>query len=201
MVALFVVSVCAPAQGQIYRFTKKDGSVSFTDKLSELPKARRTHYNRLARQQKEAEQRIRRSLGKDEMARRKVESERREIESSNLAAAERTRRLQSIESRLEGYRKRNKATAAKKVEWQKKMKKGRGELAQLYRAFRDVEKKYNSIGVRASFTLLPGQAQERVDAKKKMQELIPKIDAAIRKVQVELPEAARRAGVPPGWLR
>ena len=201
LVALFVVSVCTPAQGQIYRYTKKDGTVGYTDKLSELPRDRRAHYNRLARQRKEAEQRQRRVLGKEEMARRAAERERREVQAANLAAAERARRLKSIDDRLEGYRKRNAAGAAKKTEWQKKMKKARGDLKQLYRAYRDAEKKFAAIGVRASYTLLPGQAKERDEARAKMKALIPQIDAAIHQVEVALPEAARRAGVPPGWLR
>ena len=72
---------------------------------------------------------------------------------------------------------------------------------ELYQAFLAAQEKYNGLATRANFTLLPGQAEEMEQAQKDTERLEGELDQVIQEIQFNIPEEARKAGIPPGWLR
>ena len=52
------------AEAEIYKYTKKDGSVVYTDKLSQLPRERRAYYLRQQKAQEEERRKLEARIGK-----------------------------------------------------------------------------------------------------------------------------------------
>lgn len=202
--ALLLVTVgpILPASAQdVFRWVKPDGSVTFTDNLSVLPEPLRVEYNRkiAAREQQRAE--MERAVGKEELERRQVEAERARVAQEALDAQERAARLEAMDARLKVYAEAEQRRQAQKKQWQDRMKAARANLQRLFHEFQAAEAIWNDLGTRASFSLLPGQAEQLTEAKAKMDALVPQIDAAIAEIEVKIPDDARKAGIPPGWLR
>jgi chromosome segregation ATPase len=204
-VALAVVLAVLPAGSavaqDIFRWVKPDGSVTFTDSLAALPEPVRQDYNRkiAAREAQRAE--LERSLGKEERARREAEAERTRVANEAMEAAERATRLSAIDERLKAFAEADKKRQNEKKQWIERVRTARAKVQKLYQDFHAAEATWNDLGTRASFTLLPGQAEELAKAKETMDALVPQLDAAIKELEVTIPEEARRAGIPPGWLR
>ncbi len=199
---LATVAPVLPASAQdVFRWVKPDGSVTFTDNLSVLPEPLRVEYNRkiAAREQQRAE--MERAVGKEELDRRQVEAERARVAQEALDAADRAARLEAMDARLKAYAEVERQRQAQKKQWQDRMKAARANLQRLFQEFQAAEAVWNDLGTRASFSLLPGQAEQLTEAKAKMDALVPQIDAAIAEIEVRIPDEARRASIPPGWLR
>jgi hypothetical protein len=88
-----------------------------------------------------------------------------------------------------------------KATWQGRIRTARQKLSKALEQFKQAETSFNEIGGRASFTLLPGQAEQRDQAEATMKRLEPVIDGLIQEIEVKIPAEARKAGIPPGWLR
>jgi hypothetical protein len=93
--------------------------------------------------------------------------------------------------------------ADRKAEWQDRMKDARKRLA-------DAEQRYRSLDQKRTKALekwggvASGHLEGRVEAdriEQEMKQVRQEIDDARNQVQNVLPEEARKAGVPPGWLR
>lgn len=201
LLATALALVSTAAQAEIYKYKRADGTVTYTDRLSDLPEERRVHYNRLQRERDEAMRSAEQRLGKEEVARRLAERERKELGRKKLASDEYARRKQAIDARLAAYRESSSARDKSRTVWQKRAREARSRLVTQLKQFRAAEKTYQQIAVRAGFTLLPGQAEQRDKAKRDMIALERKIDATLHEVQVVIPTAARKAGIPPGWIR
>jgi DNA repair exonuclease SbcCD ATPase subunit len=93
-------------------------------------------------------------------------------------------------------------TAAKNA-WQQRMKEARQRLAEAESRYRELDQRRNEVlgswGGPAS-----GHLSGRIEADKieqEMKDVQKEIDAARKDIDVVIPEDARKAGVPPGWLR
>ena len=95
------------------------------------------------------------------------------------------------------------ADAAVKAVWQQRMRDARQRLA-------DSKKRYEELVQRRDEQLrswggpASGQLEGRVEAEEieqEMKEVQKEIDGARNDIDVVIPEQARKAGVPPGWLR
>jgi len=91
----------------------------------------------------------------------------------------------------------------RKAEWQQRMKEARKRLADAERRYQELDQKRTEAlgkwGGAAS-----GHLEGRVEAERIEREMNPvrqNINDARNEVEVVIPEAARKAGVPPGWLR
>lgn len=201
-VILGLATSSTPAWAQdIFKYVKPDGTITFTDNLSQLPETVRAEYNRkiAERDQQRAEQE--RTLGKEEFARREAEAERAKLDRENLEAADRAARMAAIEERIQAFAAVDARRQADKRSWVERVRNARALIKKLFADFQQAEATYNDLGTRASFSLLPGQAEQLEEAKKKMDALVPQLDAAIKELEVKIPDDARKAGIPPGWLR
>jgi len=202
-VALAIMSAWAsPALAQdVFRWVKADGSVTYTDNLSALPDKLRAEYNAKIAAREAARAELERTVGKDELARREAEAELKKIQAAGIEESDRAERMGKIEARIKQIDEANKQKAGEKAKWQARMRAARANLQKLFKDFQAAEARYNELGTRASFTLLPGQAEELEKAKEAMDKLGPQIDQAVLEIEQKIPDEARRAGIPPGWLR
>lgn len=91
----------------------------------------------------------------------------------------------------------------RKALWQGRMKDAKKKLAELKQRYQELDQKRNELlmswGGPAS-----GRLGDRVQAEQiaeKMKEVQKEIDAAQNEIEEVIPDEARKAGVPPGWLR
>lgn len=116
-------------------------------------------------------------------------------------SAQRAERLAAVDARLKELNQKSVEQDRQKATWQGRMIAARQRLKQLLEAYKKAETAYNEVGTMASYTLLPGQAEQRDQAEATMKRLEPQIDSTIQEIEVKIPAEARRAGIPPGWLR
>jgi chromosome segregation ATPase len=199
--ALSSLALPSAAFADLFKYTKKDGSVVYTENLAEVPADRREFYQqRIA--EREAERRaLESSVGKEELERREAEAERARIERQAADDAERAQRLAQLDAQLRAYAEKHKKLDASKSQWQGRMRSAKAKLAQLLKEFQDTQAKHGSLAFRASHTLLPGQAEQQEQLAAKLKDLEQQIDAMIVEVEETIPDEARKAGVPPGWIR
>jgi len=93
--------------------------------------------------------------------------------------------------------------ADRKAEWQLRMKVAKQKLADAERRYRELEEKRNTLlqgwGGPASGHLEGRAEADRID--QQMKQVQKEIDDAHNYIEVVLPDEARKAGVPPGWMR
>lgn len=90
-----------------------------------------------------------------------------------------------------------------KAEWQQRFKDARSRLEKAEARRIQLEKeKADLFAAWGSYALAPianRQRAEEIDAE--LEEVQKEIDEARRYIEITLPDEARKAGVPPGWLR
>jgi hypothetical protein len=199
LVALLVGA--SPAAAQVYKYRKKDGTVVFTDKLSDLPKERRAYYNRKKAKAKEKRRRARERMTPEERRAADLEAQRKKILAQELAARERRRRLEAIDAALAEYREKRSRKRQREAFWREKKAKAEARLEAALAEYREARKEWEALATRVGFSLLPGQRARKLELQEKLPKLEAAVDAANTYLTETLPEEARRAGVPPGWLR
>ncbi len=195
------MSLAFGASAQIYKYKKADGTVVYTDDLAELPADRRAHYGRLERAAKARQKARENQFGKAELERRAADAERKRIMAAQIEEGERARRLRAFEDTLKSVRKRSSKRAANRAAWKLRLKTAKEDMDKALKAFRTAQADYNALAMKPSFTLLPGQGQKKEALRAKLGGLEAEVDATVEQLYVVIPEEARRAGVPPGWLR
>src|SRR5262245_29709773 len=184
--AFALTLVAAEARADVFKYVKADGSVVYTDKLSDLPTEKRAYYNQKIAEREQARANLEQQIGKQELERRELEAERQARDDK-----ERADRLAEIDARLKIYRDREKAAQAQKQMWQKRMRDAKQKLEQLLLDFQNTQESYNQLATRADFTLLPGQGAEREKMKAHLAQLEQQIDAQILLVEEQIPDEAR----------
>lgn len=201
-VTTLVLLVGVPtAEAQIYKYQKGDGTVVYTDSLAELPNERRAYYNR---RQAELDAKAREEesvLGAEELERRRLEKERAALAAEALEEAERRERMAALDAQLARYKSQRQAAAADEKRWRDRMKRAREQLQNLLTQFRKKQAEHTNLAMKPDFTRLPGEADKQEILARELKTLETAIDAQIEEVEVKIPEEARRARVPPGWLR
>lgn len=196
-------AVLAPAvgQAQIFKYKQPDGTVAYTDELSDLPKERRVYYNRLLAERAKKDEAVEKAARKTDAEIRAAEAERQRVARERMAAEERRRRLAALDETLKALRERSRAREQEKAKWQQKVAETKQELADKLAAFRSTKEKWQALAIRADFALFPGQVEEKQELRAKMRKLEAEVDALVHRLDVVIPEQARKAGVPPGWIR
>jgi hypothetical protein len=91
----------------------------------------------------------------------------------------------------------------RKAEWQQRMKDAKSRLADLEQQYQELDRKrVDALGTWGGAAA--GHREGQVEAERIEQEMMrmkAEISAAREQVEVVIPEEARKAGVPPGWLR
>jgi chromosome segregation ATPase len=201
-IAAFIVSALGgTAEAQIFKYKKGDGTVVYTDNLSQLPKERREHYNKLLAEREKKKEELISAIGQEEYDRRAKEKEKADLEKQQMEEGERQARLASLNSVLAEMRDKKKARDASEASWRAKAKEAKEKVDRLLAEFNATQEKYLSLATKASFTLLPGQQEEMAELEKKLGELEAELDGAIEYLEFGLYEEARKAGIPPGWIR
>jgi len=198
---LALVGFAPAAEAQVYKYVKSDGTIVYTDRLGDLPADRQRHYNQLERERQATRERLERELGKEELERREAEQKAEALRRQQANAAQNARELAEIQARIDLYKRRAEEREAQKAVWQTRLRLAKEKLADLLRKFREAQERYNGIALKPMHTLLPGEAEERENARKAVEALEPQIDRTIQEIEIDIPESARKAGVPPGWLR
>ncbi|MEM1025899.1 MAG: DUF4124 domain-containing protein [Myxococcota bacterium] len=191
--------VSSPASAEIFKYVKPNGTVVYTDSLAQLPKERRIHYNKLLAEREKAEREVRKEVAAEQEARRKAEAERRRLRAE--ADARNAARLREIDATIARLRAKNKVREEKKAEWRARIEATEKKLEARLVSFAKLQEEYTGLATKADFTLFPGGRQRKLELKAQLEALEKEIDGLINELQVEIPEAARKAGVPPGWVR
>lgn len=198
---LFLIAAPLSAHADVYKYTRADGTVVYTDSLSELPEERRQHYNKELMRREAEQLRIEQEVGREELERQDMERKRQELEAEAQAAADRASRLAQMDAQIRSFRERAEKREAAKAMWQTRWRAAKQQLEKLLNEFRAAQERHGQLAMRADFTLLPGQNKDKQDLEQKLAQLEAAIDGTILELDVRIPEQARKAGVPPGWIR
>lgn len=190
-----------PAEAQVYKYKKKDGTVVYTDDLGELPPARRAYYNQRAEQAAEREARKRALLTPEQRRAAELEAQRAQIIAAELEEAQRRKRLAEIDEAIRAFRASEKKEANQLAYWLEKKSKAEAELDEALEAFRAAQKEWAALAIKPRFSMFPGQAARLAELEKALPKLEAEVDAANLYLTETLPEQARQAGLPPGWRR
>jgi hypothetical protein len=89
-----------------------------------------------------------------------------------------------------------------KIEWQQRMKAAKTRLVNAERHYRELDDRRTKLRMRAPYAPLPTAVMaEAEQVEQEMQKVQDEIREAQNEVDVVIPEEARKAGIPPGWLR
>ena len=207
-VAALAVSCVASAHAQrLYQWTDPAGQVHSTDDLNEVPQPWRGSYER-----QEAEQAARAAQqgpgettpGGGSKTVREVAPGKIETVITPAPAAEKPVEESSDtggKDYLQQYRDREKAKAASRAEWEQKTRDARKELSNLKKKKAELRILRRAANQRYLATATQNAKMER----DKLREEHEAVKAAIAKQEAYLAEGiyeeARKAGVPPGWIR
>jgi uncharacterized protein DUF4124 len=195
------LSLGSPAGAEIYKYKNKNGTVIYTDNLAQLPPEMREFYNKQREEREEKRRQLEKAVGREELERREAEAKKAELQRAQLEEAERQRRIAAIDAQLKLYQAKDKERESQKTMWQRRMKTAKDRLEKELADYKKVSEEYENIAIKPSFTLLPGEAEAMEKAKEQMMQLEAAIDKDVLEIEVTIPEEARKAGVPPGWIR
>jgi colicin import membrane protein len=199
LLGLVLALLPAAAHAQIFKYVKPDGTVVYTDNLSQLPPKRRAYYNKMLAEQERAEKELEAKIRDEQKTRERAEARRRALRQNAETAGQ--DRLAALEAEIARLRAQNEARERAKAEWRKRYLSLRSRLDQKLEAYRQTQQKYDALAIRADYALFPGQVKEKNELRAQLEKLEKEIDALAHELNVELPAEARKAGIPPGWIR
>jgi Domain of unknown function (DUF4124) len=180
---------------QTYQWVDKEGTVHLTDNPAELPEPYRTKaLNELKEKRKETKQKSSPTddLGTlPDVSNEKLPQTPREVPAISAPDTPVAPYRSSLES----------DNAAKKKVWKEKVKQARDEVTNLTALCDSLRSQLGeAMNAKAVFSRPSDIARaEKADADLKQCE--QNLDSARRYLEEDLPDEARRSGVPPGWLR
>lgn len=186
----------AHATAQIYKYKKPDGTVVFTDALSELPPERRAYYNRKISEQKAREEQLEKGLSPSEKRAREREAQRAHLKAEKQSAELQKQRRAAINAALREIEREEQAEAQKQAYWLERFQQAETQLAEAVNTYQNAYEEWSAIAIKAQFALFPGQAQKRADLEAQLPRLVQAVDEANTYLTQTLPEAARKAGMP-----
>ena len=98
---------------------------------------------------------------------------------------------------------RNRNEAQQKVQWQRRMQAARQRLADAESRYRALEQKRNEL-LGSWGGIASGHYEGRVEAERverDMKQVQQEIDSARSDLETVIPDEARKAAIPPGWMR
>lgn len=188
------------AEAEIYTYKDKNGTLVFTDRLAELPVARRRYYNRKADERKRLEAQREKALGKTTYERERAEAAQRAADERSAAQSAAAARNDALARAVASGQRRQATRDAEKKRWQKRARGLRIRAHSLYQDYKKTKTAYDALAIRAEFSLYPAQRQEKARLHKRLEGLIKDLKTTLKEAE-QLPEQARKAGVPPGWIR
>lgn len=185
--AALVILLQSPGRADVYKYVDKKGTVHYTDNPDKLPEPQRSKVLR------ELEEKIK----KEQERRRRLKEQGLEVPDERLPPPPPPRldnRPHPATNRLD------KRKAARKT-WEERGKKARERVANLEEKCAELktERDHNATD-RLTFSR-PGAGQRYKKSQAAYQNCQKELERARNHLDVELPEQARKAGVPPGWIR
>lgn len=198
----WVVALAVPvaAHAQVYKYVKPDGTVLYTDTLAKLPPERRAYYNKLMEEQRRAAEKVESQAKQERNAQADAEAERRRLQNAQ-GQADLQRRLAALDAEIQRLREKNQAREAEKQVWRQRYLETKKALDDKLGQFRKLQEEYQGLAIQVDYAMFPGQRQRKNELQGKLEALEKEIDQLIHQLNVVLPEQARKAGVPPGWIR
>ena len=188
------------ADAQVYKYTRDDGVVVFTDKLSDLPPERRAYYSKKAKAAEDQRRRERARKAPEQLRREALEAQRAQLARKKLNKEAEQHRRREFEDMLREIRKEKEKQEQANQFWREKKSEAEQALADALSRYNEALKEWESLAIKASFSLFPGQ-RVRLN---KLQQALPQLAAAVEAANTylteTLPAEARRAGIPPGVL-
>jgi hypothetical protein len=183
--ALFILPH-SPGRAEVYKYVDKKGTVHYTDDPDQLPEPQRSKVLR------ELEEKIR----KEQERRRKLKEQGLEDPEERLPPAPKP-----APSGPHPATERLESRKASKKAWEARADKARELVAKLEKKCEDL-KTERDINNRDRLTAArPGAGRRYRKALAAYQACQKALETARNYLEVELPEEARKAGVPPGWIR
>jgi len=182
---LFAALICFLAYGPavqaadepryLYQWKDDQGVVNVTDNLDKVPPKYRSQATQLRQPGVNKEEQNRGDTGKGE-------------QQQNLDAG-------TSQDRGE----------IEKAQWQQRMQDARRRLTVAEDQYSQIEQRRNELMSRTGSSGAALPTQEMIDEMNDLSEELARarieVDNARKEVQVTIPDEARRAGIPPGWLR
>ncbi|MBX2810339.1 MAG: hypothetical protein KTR25_00955 [Myxococcales bacterium] len=196
-----ITTTAASAQGQIYSYTLPDGSIAYTDSLDRLPPKRRAFYNRQRAEQATRQTRVQQNQTPAQRRATKRHAQRAKAAKKKQQQRRRQARQAAMQLALQQARQQTSKETQERAYWQEKKAHAKQQLDRAHNAYKVVHKEWQAIAIRAQFSLFPGEPTKRVELEKQLHRLKKEISEAQKYLSVTLPSEARKAGVPPGYLR
>jgi DNA repair exonuclease SbcCD ATPase subunit len=155
----------------LYEWTDDSGAVHITDKLGNVPEQYR--------------------------------AQARKIEESRKGEAGGDQQTQRVTGGPSGPEGEEETEESRKAEWQDRIREWKTRLAQAEKRYRELDQQRTELLMSWGGPAY-GPIENKVKAEQieqQMKEIQKQIDEARNMLDVVIPEEARKAGVPPGWLR
>jgi len=197
---LLVGALLAPAgtRAESYKWVDEDGVVHFTDNPYDLPEPQRSKVLRELEKEREA-QKEKRSSEHPPLppgARQERPPPSRDVSPSPKAGSAEGRKANE-ESEAAGEQQ----PASQRDHWRNKIKTAREKAAGLEEKCKQLESERDQANRNALVFARPGARAKARQADAELARCREQLDKARHHLRIGLPEEARKAGVPPGWLR
>ncbi len=181
VLSLIIVAAWAAAQTDeqkdknrryLYEWTDDRGNVHVTDDFGDVPEKYRDKVRRV------------------EMAPKPGQGQGREVQEETAPPPSRESEQESDE-------------ASKKAEWQQRLRDWKKRLAEAEKRYADLEQERNELLRRRGTPAYapPGDRIKAQQIEQEMEQVKKEIAEARNMIDVVIPDEARKAGIPPGWLR
>lgn len=174
----------SPGRAEVYKYIDKKGNVHYTDNPDMLPEPQRSKVL------KELEEQI-----KKEQERRLKEPG---IEGPHERLPSRTHR---VEKHPNTATKRLKQRKASRKTWKQRGEKAREKVAELEKKCAELKTERDRSNTDRLTFSKPGAGQRYQKAQAAFQKCQQDLEKARTYLEDGLPEQARKAGIPPGWIR
>lgn len=197
--AALVLLLPATSWSEVYKWVDKNGTTHFTDDPDQLPEPMRSRALEKLRKKMEKKQ--------EEKQRRRDELPRETLPSSperdTLPSAHRRENTGSSSRPARRPSSGTKGTRTKlsKKLWTQRVEQARQRVENLEAQCDKLQSEKNSSGRNALIYARPGDRKKAAESRTALEQCREKLEKARHYLKVDLPEKARRAGVPPGWLR
>jgi len=192
------------SRAEVYKWVDKNGVTHYTDDPDQLPEPMRSKAIEKLKQKREKEKK------KQDTPRRRDDLPNETLPpppgdtSSTGPDSGGSSASTTAPSRPPARKPGPDATSARdkdRKKWKRRVEKARQRVEGLEARCKKIETQKNRSGRDALIYARPGDRQQAVESREALENCREKLEKARHHLEVELPEEARRAGVPPGWLR
>ncbi len=182
------------ARAESYKYTDKDGIVHFTDNPYELPEPQRTKVLRRL-EEEELERKKRRMTGSEEPQVQEKLPKGPITVNPNAGTGQVAPPSEPSQPKVDP------TSDSQRKQWKKKMAEARKRVKELEEKCDQLRATRNENKRKSLIFATPGARAEANKAAASLATCEEQYAEAKHRLEKELPEQARRAGVPPGWLR